>query len=116
VLLALDHPRREAFAEEVAPTFMPPVERLGVDPVEPPHPLGEAPELGLEDEVVVVRHQAERVHAPVVAVDLLREEAEEQAEVVHHPERRRAGHASRRDVVDPAWGEVVSRSPHTRRR
>jgi hypothetical protein len=116
VLLALDHPRREAFAEEVAPAFVPPVERLGVDPVEPAHPFGEAPELGLEDEVVVVRHQAERVHAPVVALDLLREEAEEQAEVVRHPERRRAGHASRRDVVDPARGELVSRSPHTRRR
>jgi hypothetical protein len=116
VLLALDHPRREAFAEEMAPAFAPPIERLGVDPVEPPHPLGEAPELGLEDEVVVVRHQAEGVHAPVVALHLLREEAEEQAEVVNHPERHRARHASGRDVVDPARRELVSRSPHTRRR
>jgi hypothetical protein len=116
VLFALDDPGREAFAEEVAPALVLPVERLGVDAVEPAHPLGEAPELGLEDQMVVVRHQAERVHAPVVAFDLLREEAEEQAEIVRVPERRRAGHASRRDVVDPGRRQVVSRSPHTRRR
>jgi hypothetical protein len=115
VLLALDHPRREAFAEEVAPAFVSSVERLGVDPVEPAHPFREAPELGLDDQMVVVRHQAERVHSPVVALDLLREEAEEQAEVVHDPERRLAGHASRRDVVDPGRRKLVSRSPHTRR-
>jgi hypothetical protein len=95
---------------------VPPVERLGVDAVEAAHPFGEAPELGLQDQMVVVRHEAERVHAPAVAFDLLREEAEEQAEVVRVPERRRAGNTSRRDVVDPGWRKLVSRSPHTHRR
>jgi hypothetical protein len=100
----------------VAPALVPPVERLGVNAVEPAHPFGEAPELGLQDQMVVVRHEAERVHAPGVAFDLLREEAEEQAEVVRVPERPRASDTSRRDVVDPGWRKVVSPSPHTRRR
>jgi len=60
----------------------------------------------------VVRHQAERVDAPVVPVDLAREEAQEEAVVVRVAERGRARDASRRDVVDAFRREPFARSPH----
>jgi hypothetical protein len=69
VAVVLYDPGGEALAEQMAPALVAAVEGLGVDAVEAAHAVGEAPELGLDDQVVVVRHQAEAVDAPVVALD-----------------------------------------------
>lgn len=69
MIVALHDPRREAVAEEVAAAVVAPVERLRVDAVQAVHAVGEAPELRLDDEVVVVRHQAEGMDAPAVVPD-----------------------------------------------
>jgi len=50
------------------------VERLRVGSVEALQAVREPPELGLDHEVVVVRHQAEGVDAPIVPPDLAREQ------------------------------------------
>jgi hypothetical protein len=112
VAVAFDDPRREAVAEEVAPALVPAVERLGVRAVQALEAVRQAPELGLDDEVVVVRHQRERMDAPVVPLDLACEEAQEAAVVVYVSEGRGARDASRGDVVDALRRELVARSPH----
>jgi hypothetical protein len=105
-------PGGEAVAEEVAPPLVAAVERLGVGAVEPLEAVREAPELSLDDQMVVVRHQAEGVHAPVVTLDLARQEAEETAVVVGVAEGCGARYASGRDVVRPFVRELSARSPH----
>jgi hypothetical protein len=75
VAVAFHEPGGEAVAEQVAPAPVAAVERLGVGAVEALQAVREAPELGLDYEVVVVRHQAERMDAPVVPLDLSRQEA-----------------------------------------
>src|SRR5690242_1150295 len=115
VAVAFDDPGGEAIAEEVSPAFVAAVERLGVGAVEALEAVGEAPELSLDDEVVVVRHQAEGVDAPVVPLDLAREDPQEEAVVVRVAEGGRARDASRGDVVDAVRRELLARSPHAAR-
>jgi hypothetical protein len=115
VVVVFDDPGREALAEDVPPALVPPVVRLRVRAVEPLQPVGEPPELGLDDEVVVVRHQAEGVNAPVVALDLPREECEEEAVVVGVAKGGGAGDASRGDVVYAFRRELAARAPQPRR-
>ena len=112
VVFVLDEPGREALAEQVAPALVAAVERLRVDAVQALHSGGEVLELRLDDEVVVVRHQAEDVDSPVVAVDDGREQAQEEAALIVVQEDRRARYSPRCDVVDPERGELVSRATH----
>jgi hypothetical protein len=112
MVLVFDDPRGEALAEEVAPAPVAPVVALSVRAVQALEPVGEPPELGRDDQVVVVRHQAEGVDAPVVALDLAREEGEEEAVVVSVAEGRRARDASRGDVVDAFGRKLAARAPH----
>src|SRR5438105_8374370 len=58
------------------------VERLCIRSVEEPHSLRELLLGRLEDEVVVIRHQAEDLDVPVVAPNGEREEPQEEAAVV----------------------------------
>ena len=74
MVIVFDNPGRETLAEEVAPALVAAVEGLRVDAVEAAHAVGETPELGFDDQVVVVRHQAEGVDPPVVPLDGLGEE------------------------------------------
>ena len=115
VAVAFDDPGGEAIAEEVSPAFVAAVERLGVGAVEALEAVGEAPELSLDDEVVVVRHQAEGVDAPVVPLHLAREDPQEEPVVVRVAEGGRARDASRGDVVDAVRRELLARSPHAAR-
>src|SRR5919204_2868358 len=69
VLLAVDDVDRVAAPEQVAVAAMPLVEELRVAPVHNLHPAGELRLLGLDDEVVVVSHQAKGVAGPVVFCD-----------------------------------------------
>src|SRR5205085_6398906 len=103
---------REALAEQVAPALVTAVERLRVDAVQALHSGGEVLELRLNDEVVVVRHQAEDVDSPVVAVDDGREQAQEEAALIVVQEDRRARYSPRCDVVDPVRGVLVLRATH----
>jgi hypothetical protein len=112
VAVGFDDPRREAVAEEVAPALVAAVERLGVGAVQALEAVGEAPELGLDDEVVVVRHQREGVDVPAVPLDLAREEAQEEAVVVGVAEGGGARNASRAHVVDALRRELATGSPH----
>jgi hypothetical protein len=112
VLLGLDDPGSEAVAEEVAAAVVTAVERLGVDAVDALHAERQAPELGLDDEVVVVRHQAEHVHAPVVAANLRGEQGEEEPPLVVVQKDRAARDASRGHVVNASLRQFPTRSPH----
>jgi len=60
----------------------------------------------------VSRHQAEGVAAPVVAVDVCREQAQEEAALVLVQEDRGARDSSRGDVVDARGREQVPRLSH----
>jgi len=111
VVLVLDDPAGEALAEEVAPALVAAVERLRVDAVEAVHAVGEAPELGLDDQVVVVRHQAEGVDAPVVPLDGLSEQREEEAVFVGCQKGGGLRDAARGHVVDAFGRQGVPRAP-----
>jgi hypothetical protein len=115
VVVALHEPRREAVAEEVAAAVVAPVERLRVGTVQALHAVGEAPELRLDDEVVVVRQQAERVDTPVVAPDLGGQQSQEEPALVVVEEDGGARDATGSDVVDAFGRKLATRSPHLRR-
>ncbi len=66
----------------MAPASVPEVEGLRVDAVEHAHSLGEPFAASLDDEVIVVAHQAEGVAGPVVANDDAREKCEEEPAVM----------------------------------
>ena len=57
----------EAVAEEVPRPAVALVELLGVGPVQDLHAGRQRLEVGLDDQVVVVAHQAERVEVPAEA-------------------------------------------------
>jgi hypothetical protein len=98
VALTVDRPRREAVGEEVPEASVPLVERLRVAALEA---LDAARELGLravEDEVVVRRHQAQRVHRPAEPFGARVDVGEEEAPVVVVAEDRAAVDAARHDV------------------
>jgi hypothetical protein len=69
VVLSLDHPRREAVGEQVSESAMALVELLRVAAVQPLEPARELVSRGVEHEVVVRRHEAERVHRPAEPLD-----------------------------------------------
>jgi hypothetical protein len=110
LLLVLDRTAPEPLAEEMAPASVARVEALrvaAVQPLEPGRQLGDG---RLEDEVVVVGHQAERVHAPVVFAHRCCEQAQEDPAVVVVPVDRDLSGTTRRHVKE-AVEEDVSRQP-----
>jgi hypothetical protein len=86
------------------------VEPLRVAAVEALEARRQLRDRGLEDEVVVVRHQAGGVHAPVVLADDDAEEPKEDAAVVVIAVDRDPPGPTRRHVEEPV-GEDVSRQP-----
>ena len=58
------------------------VEGLGVNPVQLPHPQGEIPLRGLDEQMVMIFHEAVGVTEPVVASIHLVQEAQEGLPVV----------------------------------
>ena len=62
--VALDEACAEAALEEVAVEPVPAVEQLGIRAIEALHPLRQVGRRRLEEEVVVVRHQALRMAVP----------------------------------------------------
>jgi hypothetical protein len=69
VFVALDDPRGEAPAPEVAVAAVAQVEPLGIAAVQVLHPTRETRLRRLDEQVVVRAHQANGDHAPSVAID-----------------------------------------------
>jgi hypothetical protein len=100
MVVAVDHPRGEASAPEMAMAAVPAVETLRVAAVEVLHPARELLLRGLDDQVVVRAHEAHRVHAPAVAVHALFEEPHERITVGIVAEDECAEDATRRYVEE----------------
>jgi hypothetical protein len=113
LLLGFDQPRPEAATEDVVAATVPLVESPCVGAVQVSHPIGQVRSRRLEDEVVVVSHQAPRVHAPAVAALDPPEDVEEGGPVLAVEEDRRTVVPLRSDVVVGAGGEVAARTSHT---
>src|SRR5947209_7332134 len=95
----------------MAPPPVSPVERLRMDAVQDLHASGELLPARVDDEVIVVAHQAERVAAPVEPDDDVCEECEEEPPVVVVEEDRNPAGPARADVKDPFVGHRVARQP-----
>jgi hypothetical protein len=101
VALPVDGSRGEAVGEQVAEAAVPLVERLRVAALEPLDAAGELGLRAVEDEVVVRRHQAERVHRPAIALGARVDVGEEEAPVVVVAEDRAAVDPARHHVEVP---------------
>jgi hypothetical protein len=104
MLFVPDDPRMEAAAEEVPGAAMAMVEVGGVVAVEDLDARGKLRHARLEDQVVVVGHQAEAVHGPAVAANADREQGEKREPVDVVVEDRATVDAARGDV-EVAVGE-----------
>src|SRR2546423_11532153 len=82
------------------------VEGLGVDAVQAMEPIGELVSERLDDEVIVIRHQAEDVDKPVIPHNDVREEREEETAVVVGSEDPRSFDPPRSDMVGAVRGDV----------
>jgi hypothetical protein len=100
--LTLDEDPLVSTLEEVADPIVPAVEALRVDSVQLPHPARQVRLRSLDDEVVVVRHQAIGVARPAVLPDDITEDTEERPTVTVVEEDRLAGIAPCGDVVESA--------------
>jgi hypothetical protein len=99
LLLGFDQPRPEAPPEDVVAAAMPLVEGACVAPVEVPHPVREIRTGCLDNQVVVVTHQAGDVDAPAVpALDPSHDVGEDHAVPVVQDDRSLVV-AARHDVV-----------------
>jgi hypothetical protein len=112
VALGLDEAGLEPISEEVTPAFVPLVEPLGVDPVEPMNAARESDEGRCDDEVIVIRHQAEGVTPPLEALRRVREEADEEAVVVRVAKDFSARDAACRYVVRAVSQEFSRAARH----
>jgi hypothetical protein len=77
----------EPLAEQVAAAVMSAVEGQGAGAVQEVHALGEPPALGLDDQVLVGRHQTEGVAAPAAALDFGGEQTQEEPTARRRAER-----------------------------
>jgi hypothetical protein len=101
VALPVDRSGGEAVGEQVAEAPVALVEGLRVAALEALDAAGELRLGAVEDEVVVRRHQAERVHRPVEALGAGSDVGEEEAPVVVVAEDRAAVDAARHHVEVP---------------
>ena len=88
------------------------VKGAGVFAVQVAHSVGEVRVPRLDDEVVVVAHQAPGVEAPAIPSRHAPQLVEEPAAVVVVQEAELLVVPARRDVVPGAGGEVAARSSH----
>ncbi len=88
------------------------VEGAGVRAVQVAHPVGEVGKRRLDDQVIVVPHQATGVDAPLVAAPDPAEDVEEDRAVPIVDDDRRMVVSPRPDVVVGTGGEKAARSRH----
>jgi hypothetical protein len=91
------------------------IEGLGVAAVQELHPGRELRPPALDDQVVVVAHQAEGVHAPAEALDDEAEQAEEEQPILVVQIDVAAGDPARRHVVDAVGQLGAGQTRHRRR-
>ena len=107
----------EAVAKQVARPAVTLVELLGVGPVQDLHASRQRFELGLDDQVIVVAHQAERVEVPGEAAHDDPEQAQEMAPVLVVAIDPRPVDAASGDVVVAARRkDVAGQAGHRDRR
>ena len=112
LLVRLDHLRPVPAAEDVILPLVPFVEGARVASVEVAHPLGEVRHGGLDEEVVVVAHQAAHVSPPAVTPFDPAQDVEEDDPVSIVEHDRRVVVAPNPDVVVGAGGEVTVGPSH----
>ena len=112
LLVRLDHLRPVSVAENVVLALVPLVEGTGIAAVQVPHPFGEVRKGSLDEEVVVVPHEAAHVSTPPVAPFDPAQDVEEDdpVSVVQHD--RRVVVTTDPDVVVGAGGEETMGSSH----
>jgi hypothetical protein len=111
VILVSDLPEREAVAPEMAAARVLRVEGGGVDPVHAVERSGEQVAGALDDEVIVVRHQADREGAELEAVDRLLELLEEAPPIGAVPEDSLPRNPAGRHMPDAVGGKRRARNP-----
>jgi hypothetical protein len=92
------------------------VEGQGAGAVQEVHALGEPPALGLDDQVLVGRHQTEGAAAPAAALDFGGEQTQEEPTLVVVQKDRCPRDSPRDDVVDACRRMLVARSASPGRR
>jgi hypothetical protein len=112
LLVGLDHLRPVAATEDVILPFVALVEGPGVATVQVAHSLVEVRQRGLDEQVVVVSHQAAHVSPPAVAPFDPAQDVEEDDPVAIVPHDRRVVIAADPDVVVRAGLEVTEGSSH----
>jgi hypothetical protein len=112
MLFRLDQSRGKAFAEDVVAASVDRVEGAGVLAVEIAHAGREVRLWRLDDEVVVVAHQAASVEAPAVPARHAAKLVEEDAAIVVVQEAELLVVAARGDVVPRAGCEIATGARH----
>jgi hypothetical protein len=113
MLVRLDQPRGKTLAEDVVAASVECVEGASVLAVEIAHSGGEVRVRRLDEEVVVVAHQAAGVEAPAVPADHAPKLVQENAAVVVVQKTQVLVVAAGRDVVPRAGGEIATGACHT---
>jgi hypothetical protein len=112
LLVRLDHLRPVAATEEVVLPSVAFVEGPGVAAVQIPHSLVEVRHRGLDEQVVVISHEAANVSAPAVAPFHPAQDVEEDDPVSIVHDDRRVVVAADPDVVVRAGFEVTEGASH----
>lgn len=112
LLVRLDQPRPVAAAEDVVLSLVALVEGSGVAAVQVSHAVCEVRERSLDEQVVVIPHQAADVGAPAVAAFDPAQDVEEDDPVAVVQHDRRVIVAPDPDVVVGAGGEVAVGPTH----
>jgi hypothetical protein len=112
LLVRLDHLRPVAAAEDVILPLVALVEGAGVTAVQVPHPVGEVRERRLDEEVVVVPHQAAHVRPPAVTPFDPAQDVEEDDPVAVVHDDRGVVVAADPDVVEGTGLEVTEGPSH----
>jgi len=107
LLLRFDYPRPEPLAKDVVLPAVPCVEGFRVLAVEVAHPVPEVGGGRLDEQVVVVAHEAPDVEAPAVSPLDPPQDVDEGGAIVGVAEDRRVVVALRSDVVVAARHEVA---------
>jgi|WetSurSiteA1Bulk_404760.scaffolds.fasta_scaffold04934_4 hypothetical protein len=79
---------------------VPPVVTLGIDPVELPHPPAEIALRGLDEQMIVILHQAIGMTEPVETANYGREDIKKEQPILVVTEDRTAGIPTGCDMVD----------------
>jgi hypothetical protein len=110
--LGFDQSSLETLSEEMTPPFVSLVEALGVHAIEPMQAARQCCQSRLDDEVVMVRHQAKGVTTPLESICRFCEKSNEEAVIVRVAKDLGPRDAARRYVVRAVSQEVSRAARH----